>query len=204
MKCILYTPPSPIDREIELITQMMDAGADYLYLRRDTADDAYWMAYVEQIPMGHAEKIICQQFRVLHEMELGGFHFNGDMLRGMTPADLGENLSMLRLSGRKSSATVRSLADLQALDGKFDILLVAPLFPSISKPGHEQAWDFEALKAYLQERKSATEVFALGGINAEKVDMAHLLGFDGIAILGAVWQQGSDPLRNFKAIHERC
>lgn len=204
MKCILYTPPKPVDREIELVTQMMDAGADYLYLRRETADDAYWMAYVEQIPMGHAQKIFCQQFRVLHEMELGGFHFNSEMLRGMSSADLGENLSMLRLSGRKSSATVRSLSELQALDGKFDVLLVAPLFPSISKPGHEQLWDFEALKTYLQGRTSDTEVFALGGIDADKVDMVHLLGFDGIALLGAVWQQGSDPMRNFKAIHERC
>jgi thiamine monophosphate synthase len=204
MKCILYTPPMPIDNEVEIISTMLDMGADQLYLRRHAADEIYWMAYVEQFPMGHAGKMICQDFRVLHEMDLGGFHFNSQRLQTLAPADLQENLSMLKMLGKKSSATVRSLEALQAYDGKFDILLLAPLFPSISKPGYEQHWDFEALKVYMQKRNSHTEIHGLGGIDADKVDMAHLIGLDGIAVLGAVWEHPSSALLTFKHILEKC
>ena len=204
MKVILYTAPSTVSNEIETISALMDLGVDYMYLRKENKDEHYWMAFVEQIPFAHSKKIFSDHFRVLHEMELGGYHFSGKKLQEINPSDLNENLVMLRNSEIKSSATVRSFIQLKELDGKFDILLLAPLFESISKPGHALDWNFEELKEYLHNRKSKTEIFALGGIDLDKIDMVHLLGFDGIAVLGAIWNNSEDPVVKMKAILEKC
>lgn len=183
---------------------MLDAGADYLLIRKPAADEAWLMAFIEQIPFQYADRIFTSHFRALHELSLGGFHFSQHHLEGLSESDLQENLNMLHMAGKKTSRTVRSLEQLKALDGKYDLLLLAPLFESISKAGHRAEWDFEALKVYLQTRESTSEIFALGGISASNVDMVALLGFDGVALLGAVWQDQLNAFENFSKIAERC
>lgn len=204
MKIILYTAPEPVANEIEVITTMLSNGVDYLYLRRENRDTYYWSAFVEQIPSAWHDKIICSDFRTLHEMQLGGFHFKADMLKDLEEKDIQENLSMMRKESIRSSRTVRSIKEMKDNDGKFDIFLVAPVFESISKKGHTRAWDFDALKEFLHHRSGSSEIFALGGVDADKVDMLHLLGFDGIALLGAIWHQPDKALANFQMIKERC
>lgn len=204
MKIILYTAPKPVTNEIEVITTMLSNGVDYLYLRRENRDSHYWSSFVEQIPAEWHDKIICSDFRTLHEMQLGGFHFKAEMLGMMEEKDILENLSMMRKESIRSSRTVRSVEEIKANDGKYDILLVAPIFESISKQGHSKTWDFDALKAYLHHRSGSSEIFALGGVDADKVDMLYLLGFDGMALLGAIWEQPEQALTNFQKIKERC
>ena len=204
MKIIVYTPESRVEREIELIAGMLSAGADYLYLRRQGEDDAYWMAYAEQLPFADQGKIFTSSFRVLHEMGLDGFHFTGKAIAGLDKQDLVENLKMLEQSGKKSSATVRSLEELQQLDGHLDILLFSPVFESISKPGYRQDRNLEALKDYLQKRTSKTAVFAQGGINFDRIEEVKSLGFDGIALLGALWVRSGPVMSDFEKIVAKC
>jgi len=204
LKIIVYTPESRVEREIELIAGMLSAGADYLYLRRQGEDDAYWMAYAEQLPFADQGKIFTSSFRVLHEMGLGGFHFTGKAIAGLDKQDLVENLKMLEQSGKKSSATVRSLEELQQLDGHLDILLFSPVFESISKPGYRQDRNLEALKDYLQKRTSKTAVFAQGGINFDRIEEVKSLGFDGITLLGALWVRSGQVMSDFEKIVAKC
>lgn len=204
MKIIVYTPDSRVEREIELTAGLLSAGADYLYLRRQGEDDAYWLAYAEQLPFADQGKIFTSSFRVLHEMGLGGFHFTGKAIAELDQQDLAENLKMLELSGKKSSATVRSLEALQQLDGHLDILLLSPMFESISKPGHRRDWDLDALKDYLQKRTSKTELFAQGGINFDRIEEVKSLGFDGIALLGALWASSGQVMSDFEKIVAKC
>ncbi len=204
MKIAIYTAPEGVTHEIEMIAGMLQAGADHLYLRRTGADTHYWMAFLEQIPAAFYPNIFTTDFRVLHEMGLGGFHFQRERLMAMDERDLRENLSMLRANGIASSRTVGSLEELQVSDGLFDVLLLAPMFESISKPGHRNEWDFEALKSYLETRKKTSQIMALGGIGPEKIDMLHLLGVDGCALLGALWNTHENALETFKIIQEKC
>jgi thiamine-phosphate pyrophosphorylase len=189
MKTIIYTAPEPVKNETEMISEMLSAGADYLYLRRKDADSYYWMAFLEQIPAAHYPKIFTSDFRVLHEMELGGFHFKEDVLKGIEEKDKRENLSMLKSKGILSSRTIRNLSEALLNDGLFDLLLAAPIFESISKPGHFSNWDFEAIKVFLSDNKRRSTLVALGGVEPEKIDLLHLMGVDGVAILGALWRQ---------------
>jgi thiamine-phosphate pyrophosphorylase len=190
MKVALYTPPGVLANETYHLSTMLDM-VDYVFLRKEGIDDVFWDDYVQEIPLVHASKVMTSYYRVLHEYDLGGFHFRSGMLDQMNEAEIWENINMLRNKGKKSSATAHNLEQLKLYNGKFDIVLVAPLFESISKPGHSHVWDFEAIKNILKDKSPKTEVFALGGIDASKVDMVHLLGFDGIALLGSIWK--GDP-----------
>jgi thiamine-phosphate pyrophosphorylase len=71
---------------------------------------------------------------------------------------------------------------------------VSPIFPSISKPGYEKAFDFDFLKTKLSDNKLCNKVFALGGIVPDRIQTCHQLGFHGVAVLGYFWE----PLVNGK------
>jgi thiamine-phosphate pyrophosphorylase len=204
MKTIIYTAPESVRNETGMISEMLACGADFLYLRRKDADTHYWMAFLEQIPIEYYPRIFTTDFRVLHEMELGGFHFRDDVLKNIEEKDLRENLSMLRNKVILSSRTVRNLAELQENDGKFDLLLAAPIFESISKPGHTSNWDLAALKMFLSDKNRQSTVVALGGVEPEKLDMLHLLEFDGVAVLGTLWKQPQQAVHVFKNILSKC
>ncbi len=83
---------------------------------------------------------------------------------------------------------------MQTLLDHYDRLLVSPVFPSISKPGHapDARMNHDRLKAALVLPRRA-EVIALGGIDASRIAACRELGFDGVAVLGAIWQ-AADPL----------
>jgi thiamine-phosphate pyrophosphorylase len=55
------------------------------------------------------------------------------------------------------------------------------------------------LLAHRTELERSTAVFALGGVTAGKLARVRALGFDGAAVLGAVWQ-AADPVAAFLAL----
>jgi thiamine-phosphate pyrophosphorylase len=87
----------------------------------------------------------------------------------------------------------------ESLDA-YDRLLVSPVFPSLSKPGYGPSEKLPAadLRAVLALPRRA-EVIALGGIDASRIAASCELGFDGVAVLGAVWL-ATDPLGAFNEI----
>ena len=85
------------------------------------------------------------------------------------------------------------------------------MFPSLTKPGYGPAADFpwDSLRTVLREARrrraagddGSASVFAIGGVTANRLARCRELGFDGAAVLGAVWND-SDPLRAFGRIRD--
>jgi thiamine-phosphate pyrophosphorylase len=100
-----------------------------------------------------------------------------------------------------TTRSCHDLATLRASLGRYDAVFLSPIFPSLSKPGHTPRadFDFTALTALLANRsftERRTAVLALGGITSETAPRALTLGFDGVAVLGAIWL-AADPVRAF-------
>lgn len=202
MKSIVYTPEVNISNEIERIVELFEVGVDYLYLRKPSVDIAYWYAYIEQLPYGYENKIVTTDFRLLHELKLGGFHFQQEMIRGLSESDLKENLTMLHMNSKISSATAHNFEELKKYDGLFKHVLISPLFDSISKSGYTSAWNVEELRDYIKGRKkNGTLLFAQGGIDDTKIDFVQILGLDGITLLGYLWSQPEKALEQYKKLH---
>jgi thiamine-phosphate pyrophosphorylase len=83
-------------------------------------------------------------------------------------------------------------------------VFLSPVFPSISKPGYHPAIDSKIIAARLSRRthhERKTAVIALGGITLANVIRCAELGFDGVAILGALWH-AAEPLAVFEQFQQ--
>jgi len=201
LKKIIYTPEQDQISEIEKIVSMFEMGADYLYLRKPEKDISYWYAYIEQFPYGWESKMITSEFKLLHDLKLGGFHFKRETLNNISEKDLIENLKMLKDSSIKSSVTAHNLSELNKYDGQFDIVLISPLFDSISKKEYHGNWDFEKLKIFIENRTPlSTLLIGQGGIVDKNFMEVQSLGLDGYALLGYLWNSSEDVIKNFKKL----
>jgi len=128
-----------------------------------------------------------------------------------------------------TSRSCHDLATLRAVLGHYDSVFFGPVFPSISKPGYTteltvqvergvptRSLNNEDLNASgrhvppseiysLLNSRTANErrttVLALGGVTAERLPQVRAFGFDGVAVLGAVWQ-ADDPVAAFCEIQD--
>lgn len=123
---------------------------------------------------GHAELVKTYSF--------GGYH-------GKTNEDLGDHVLF------STSCHAMSEAD----GAECDYLFLSPIFDSISKQGYRSPYQMEELQGWLSERKTSAKIVALGGVDASNVKQAYELGFDGVALLGALWN-GNNVIENYKNI----
>ena len=104
---------------------------------------------------------------------LGGVHLHGEELEKGAGAGLRRSLS------------THSWKEVQQYAGRVDYLFISPLFDSISKPGYRSGLDPEETFSRLAHHDG--RIVALGGVSADTMTQVERLGFDGAAVLGAVW-----------------
>lgn len=102
------------------------------------------------------------------------------------------------------STSIHRLEDWPALAGQVEIVLYSPLFPSISKAGYGPSIDLDSLARQVQAIRSQhhqnlPRLIGLGGIDAGNVTLVHQAGFDGAALMGALWQS-PDPVATLQHI----
>ena len=81
-----------------------------------------------------------------------------------------------------------------------DICFLSPVFDSISKFGYKAKYNIQELKEgiaawrdFQKKENRSQKLFALGGVDSENIAELESLGFDGAAVLGAVWHS-PDPV----------
>lgn len=75
--------------------------------------------------------------------------------------------------------------------------------PALTLPAGYAAAGFDPDRLRTALRRFKTPVVALGGITAERVSQASELGFEGVAVLGAVWQ-AQDPVAAMEQLLAAC
>lgn len=81
------------------------------------------------------------------------------------------------------STSLHSVEDFNNLSSCFSYAFLSPVFDSISKT------DYKAKTFDLSKRKNKkTKLIALGGITPENYKTALEMGFDGVAMMGSIWQ----------------
>jgi thiamine-phosphate pyrophosphorylase len=195
MKLAVISPPGDDAREIAALDGMVDAGLMRYHVRKPGMSRAALAAWLRALsPEWLPRLVLHQHHELVDEFGLGGRHWSDD---GSAPA------RPLADAGTVS----RSCHDLPGLHGAlgfYDAVLFGPVFPSLSKPGYGPAGASSlAAAAALFARRSAVErftaVFALGGVTAPRLSPLAGLGFDGAAVLGAVWQ-AADPVAAFRGL----
>lgn len=174
---IVITLPRVMEGEAEALMEICkEPCAPIVHIRKPESSEAE----VERL-LNRLKASGCDMSRLtIHYNEplarkygLGGVHLRGEELEKGAGAGLRRSLS------------THSWKEVQQYAGRVDYLFISPLFDSISKPGYRSGLDPEETFSRLAHHDG--RVVALGGISADTITQVERLGFDGAAVLGAVW-----------------
>jgi thiamine-phosphate pyrophosphorylase len=190
----IITPSTYLPGETMYWQQLLDEGADSILVRKPGWPETdYEQLLLEANPSCYGKLMISGHPALCKSYGLQGVHF-GEAARSLvTPAQL----TAYRHNGWRLSTSIHAAATLEIVSRCWDQLLLAPVFDSISKPGHHSA--FEA-GFRLSKNGYPGQVLALGGIDHNTIAMARNMQFDGIALLGAIWQEPAAAISNFRRI----
>lgn len=192
---LVISNPTPVANEASLINCLFDEGLPVLHLRKPESSLKEMALLLHNINPVHYPKIALHQHHsIAGNFGISRLHYTEAARKAVSQ----ETLSQQRAE-YVVSTSVHSLADYQGLAEYFDYAFLSPVFDSISKPGH-QAQAFTLKKS---DKKIYTKLIALGGIDEHNCRKAYEMGYDGIAVLGAVWNT-EDTLSAFKAIQCKC
>ena len=103
------------------------------------------------------------------------------------------------------SKSMHSFAELHAYNAPCSYAFLSPIYDSNSKLGYNAAFSEEEIKKGIADWRAkpghpVQKLFALGGVDAFNLAQLVDWGFDGAAILGAVWN-AANPLGAWDALH---
>jgi len=95
--------------------------------------------------------------------------------------------------------SAHSFEELEKMDS--EICFLSPIFDSISKQGYKAKYSKDELREGIAiwKKSHSQKLFALGGVEASNIAEIAEIGFDGAAVLGAVWYS-SDPVGAWEEI----
>jgi thiamine-phosphate pyrophosphorylase len=227
MKLVVISPEHDDPREIAVLGALFAAGLERYHVRKPHWPAAQLETWLRALPAEWRSRLVLHSHHELVEkFNLGGRHWRDEKggatclpaealpvlpRLGEVGAKAGPHAALSALRSTRSTFISRSchdLATLRAALGHYDSVFFGPVFPSISKPGHGPSNNFSSteLSLLLNSRTAnerRTTVLALGGVTAERLPQVRALGFDGIAVLGAVWQ-ADDPVAAFCEMITAC
>ena len=193
---IVITNPTALKNEASLINQLFDEGLSVLHLRKPEYSSQELVLLLQEINPIHYSKIALHSCHFLAKsFGINRLHFNEVSRKQL----LGDALETYKAEGVILSTSIHSTDDYIQLSDKFDYAFLSPVFDSISKPNYQaQAFDLSMIN-----KKPETKLIALGGIDETTCSKAFDRGFDGVALLGAIWNS-EDKIIAFKNIQSQC
>ncbi|HXN35559.1 MAG TPA: thiamine phosphate synthase [Opitutaceae bacterium] len=187
MQIAVISPESTDPRELPAMEGFLAAGLWRYHVRKPSWTERELEAWLRALPVAWRPRLVLHQHHALvATLGLGGRHEKGDSQRA-----------------EGESRSCHDLPRLRRYLRSFGQVLFGPVFPSLTKPGYGPAADFpwRELQRILKERddRGSARVLAIGGVTAERLGRCGELGFDGAAVMGAVWN-GPDPVRAFAGI----
>ena len=214
MKLLLISPEDHDERELPALPRLFAAGLAHYHLRKPSWERTRLAAHLRAIPAElHPRIILHSHHDLAADFAVGGLHFRDSAGRAGPPGPPRASCMPYAQSGAPGVRalpppfTSRACHDLPSLllrVGHCSRVLLSPVFPSISKPGHAPSPSLAhaTISFALEARTPAqrqTEVVALGGVDATRIPAVRALGFDAAGVLGAVWLR-PDPVAAFNEL----
>jgi len=191
MRIVVISPESRDPREAAAMEGLFAAGLEHYHVRKPSWTGGEIEAWLRGLPPAWRRRLILHAHpEIAAGLGLAGHH---DRDRTDSPARAG------------FSRSCHDLASLRRHLPAYRAILFGPVFPSISKPGYGPAPGFpwRELRALLERRRheSGARVIAIGGVSAARLARCRDLGFDGAAVMGAVWNE-PDPVGAYLGIRD--
>lgn len=192
---IVISGDGPRPDEAAIINALFEEGLQLFHLRKPGASALQIQELLDQINPGCYPRIaLHQQHQLSKVYGLRRLHFPERERKG-APA---KEWLQLKGEGYTLSTSVHRLDD--GVPEGFSYAFYGPLFDSISKAGYKSTLADQS-NFFLPDAWKKSALVALGGIDESNCSKARQLGFESVAVLGAVWKAG-DPVKQFKLIKE--
>lgn len=182
------TPEVLNPSQLSQLNLLFQEGLDYLYIRTKQNTPAAWQQLLDLIDAAYYPRLLLP--REAPQEAAGGKYIRHvrEKERGLGPEDSQQPAWMC-------STSVHDLALVPQLPAYYRLVFYSPLFPSISKVGYQPRIPFAEVQAALQllkqQSRAKAGIIGLGGIDAGNIARVQAAGFQGAALLGALWQSPS-------------
>jgi len=194
MKLVVISSEGHFEKETLWLQRMFEAGLSRFHLRKPSWTLTEINDFLKQIDAQYHPRIVLHDHYELHaSFALGGAHFNSRN---------NDNWNVFSSNYKSKSASLHTFDEIVRKGSDFNYVFLSPIFDSISKKGYRAAFDQQELKTFLHQ-KLKTEVYALGGVTIDTIAKCKRMGFDGIAVLGVIWQD-ANPLQVFTTLQKEC
>lgn len=189
---IVISHAASVPNETAIIQQLFAEGLQLFHLRKPEAEEQAMRQLIAAIPAEYHNRIVMHGFfHLMEEYNIHRWHFREEHRLATTVVELAQ----LKEKGYTLSTSVHELETLQQLPACFSYAFFSPVFDSISKQSYKGVArdDF-----YLRDEQKPLQVIALGGIDAQNIQLLPSMNFDGAALLGAIWNEPENAIENFK------
>ena len=193
MELIVISSERAIEGEAGIINDLFRAGMRRFHLRKPGGSIEQVSNLIDHIDPAFYQRIDLHQHHELAAIyNITRLHFT-EQARIQTFA---ETLESQKEKGIKLSTSTHDTRLIPSL-AIFEYTFLSPVFDSLSKPGYESTIkrDFR-----LDSKGGGPRVIALGGVEVSRLEIIKKMGFDGAAVLGAIWNQPQTALQTFNQL----
>ncbi|WP_293307796.1 thiamine phosphate synthase [Pedobacter sp. UBA5917] len=193
MELIVIAKPTVFKEESDLVNRLFEAGLQVFHLRKENVGEAGYRKIIEGISSEYHPRIALHHFHSLaNEYHINRIHHTESFRKERNHEALAEN--------KIYSTSIHHLTDMEQV-GQYDYSFFGPVFNSLSKPGYQGVIPpgFRLEKQHIKPK-----IIALGGIGLNQMDQVNEMNFDGIALLGTIWNDPAQGLLNFKKAQAKC
>lgn len=176
--------------EATIVNELFRAGLDLFHIRKYGADEKELSELIEGIDTKYREKLVLNHHHELGiNLGLKRFHYSERDRKAWKKKNWhGINNEFVY------STSVHTMEEYNELHSHFSYAFLSPVFDSISKA------DYKAVKFdFSKHENNETKLIGLGGVQGNNAQQAIQMGFDGVALLGAIWNS-ENPIEVFENI----
>ena len=202
MEVVVISSPDRYKSEVEVVIELFKLGLQTFHVRKPKFSIRKLKGYLSLFPSEYHDRIVIHSHHLLaKKFSLKGVH----LTRKHKKKTIKTWLSLKYLTFFNPELFITSschnLYNLLEHEYPYNYVFLSPVFDSISKEGHRSGYSETEIKNVL--KKTKYRVYALGGVDESKIEKIEELSFNGVALLGALWNTEDCPVELFKSILKR-
>ncbi|MCD1115698.1 thiamine phosphate synthase [Chryseobacterium turcicum] len=188
---IVITPEELVENETEIINKLFQEGLDLLHLRKPFINEDEMTNFIQKIDSKfHSQLVLHSHYDLAEIFNISRFHFREiDRLNNLYKS----------FTDKIISTSVHDIEAFNELNEEWEYAFISPVFPSISKKGYGE--NSTVLNDLKNRKNQNVKLIALGGINEKNMNEIFEYEIDGVALLGAIWEN-DEPLHVFRKCKE--
>ncbi len=183
--------------ETGIVTQLFKDGLQTFHLRKPRCNAKEIAEFIESIPPFFRDRIILHSHHSLGvEYGVKGLHLSQKHRKRGLLGKLKLKWFRQRNRGLLFTRTCHKLSSILEERSHYDHILLSSVLEKPFNTDPRIRFSRETLMSVL--KKSQNEVYALGGVDPERIGLLRELGFKGAVLASAIWNEPQNAVEEFR------